>query len=113
LLIEKYSEFSKECATRLLKLVVIVDSLVEDYNAEDQESEKCKLAHRIVSNIMSTYYPEIDIKKADKDSMLKNVQQRAGIIVNMFRDKLSQSINYSESNLVEMAEKEAEEEPKN
>jgi hypothetical protein len=86
----------------------IVDSLVEDYNAEDQESEKCKLAHRIVSNIMSTYYPEIDIKKADKDSMLKNVQQRAGIIINMFRGPLAQSISYAEGNLTDIIVSEEE-----
>ena len=62
---------------------------------------------------MKTYYPNVDRTKVDEMSMLAAVQQRAGIIINMFRDKLSQSINYSESNLVEMAEKEAEEEPKN
>ena len=89
-----------------------VDTLIEDYKS-DEKSEKYAMAHRIVDDVMKTYYPDVDRTKVDEETMLKNAQQRAGIIVNMFRDKLSQSINYSESNLVEMAEKEAEEEPKN
>jgi hypothetical protein len=89
-----------------------VDTLVEDYKS-DEKSEKYAMAHRIVDDVMKTYYPDVDRTKVDEETMLKNAQQRAGIIVNMFRDKLSQSINYSESNLVEMAEKKAEEEPKN
>lgn len=91
-----------------------VDTLVEDYSG-DEKSEKYALAHRIVDDIMKTYYPETDRTKVNEEVMLKNVQQRAGIIVNMFRDSLSQSINYSESNLVEMVEKTeaSTEEPKN
>jgi hypothetical protein len=91
-----------------------VDTLIEDYKS-DEKSEKYAMAHRIVDDIMKTYYPEIDRTKVDEEVMLKNAQQRAGIIVNMFRDSLSQSINYSESNLVEMVEKEEApaEEPKN
>lgn len=91
-----------------------VDTLIEDYHG-DEKSEKFALAHRIVDDIMKTYYPTIDRTKVDEDVMLKNVQQRAGIIVNMFRDPLSQSISYAESNLVEMGEKAdaPAEEPKN
>ena len=91
-----------------------VDTLIEDYHS-DEKSEKFALAHRIVDDVMKTYYPTVDRTKVDEDVMLKNVQQHAGIIVNMFRDPLSQSINYAESNIVEMVEK-AEapaEEPKN
>jgi hypothetical protein len=87
-----------------------VDSLIEDYKS-DEKSEKYATSHRIVDDIMKTYYPDADRNKLDEDVMLKNVQQRAGIVINMFRDSLSRSINYSESNLVEMAEK--KEEPKN
>ena len=87
-----------------------VDSLIEDYKS-DEKSEKYALAHRIVDDVMKTYYPEVDRNKVDEDVMLKNVQQRAGIIVNMFRDPLSQSIDYVESNLVEMVDKKTEETP--
>ena len=100
----------------------VVDTLIEDYKSEEG-SEKYKLAHRIVDNIMKTYYPNTDIKNVDVDVMLKNVQQYAGIIINMFCDPLAQSIAYKESNLTDMVEVEApkeketeekpEEEPKN
>jgi len=90
----------------------VVDNLIDDYNAENTESEHYKLAHRIVKNILDTYYPNTDIKKLEKETMLKNVQQRAGIIINMFRDPLNQSISYKESNLTEMVEIEAPAEEK-
>ena len=88
----------------------VVEHLIDDYKAENTESVKYKLAHRIVKNIMDTYYPGMDIKKLDEDVMLKNVQQRAGIIINMFRDPLTQSIAYKESNLTDMVEVETKEE---
>lgn len=87
-----------------------VDSLIEDYKG-DEKSKKYALAHRIVDDVMKTYYPKVDRNKVDEDVMLKNVQQRAGIIVNMFRDPLSRSIDYVESNLVEMIDKKTEEAP--
>lgn len=89
----------------------IVDTLVENYKKEEG-SEGYALAHRIVDNIMKTYYPDMDIKTLDEDVMLNNIQQRAGIIINMFRDPLSQSIAYNESNLTDMVEKEAPKEEK-
>jgi hypothetical protein len=88
----------------------MIDKLIDNYKLEDTESEEYKLAHRVVSEIMRTYYADLKIDELDQDVMLKNVQQRAGIIVNLFRDPLSRSINYSETNLVEMVKKAAEEE---
>lgn len=91
----------------------IVDKLAELYNSEDKESEEYKLARRMVEDVMKTYYKGVDREKLDQDIMLKNVQQRAGVILNMFRDPLSKSISYSESNITDMVEKPAEKEPKN
>lgn len=87
-----------------------VDSLIEDYKS-DENGEKYAMAHRIVDDIMKTYYPDVDRNKVDEEVMLKNTQQYAGIVINMFRDSLSRSINYSTNNLVEMVEK--KEDPKN
>ena len=63
---------------------------------------------------MKTYYPKFmeeplkkDGKVIDEDVMLKNVQQRAGIVINMFRGSLSQSIAYKEANLIDMVTKDA------
>ena len=91
----------------------VVENLIEDYKSENVESIKYKLAHRIVKNIMDTYYPGVDMKTLDEDVMLKNAQQHAGIIINMFRDSLSQSIAYKEGNLIDMVIKDApKEDPK-
>jgi hypothetical protein len=90
-----------------------IDTLVEDYNGTDDTKAEYKRAHLIVDNVVKTYYKDVDQTKVDKDAFLKNVQQRAGIIVNMFRDPLSQSIAYNEGNIVELTEKPAEEESKN
>lgn len=87
----------------------VVDNLVEDYNCENEENENRKLARRMVDDVMKTYYKGVDREKLDQDIMLKNVQQRAGVILNMFRDPLSRSISYSESNITDMVEKPAEE----
>ena len=86
----------------------IVDHLAEYYNLEDTESENYKLARRMVNDVMKTYYKDCDRDKLDEAVMLNNVQQRAGIILNMFRDPLSRSIDYNESNIIEMVEKPAE-----
>lgn len=111
----RYNKTQIEEMNRIIAMVTNpelsdVDSLIEDYKS-DEKSEKYAIAHRIVDDIMKTYYPDADRNKLDEEVMLKNVQQRAGIVINMFRDSLSRSINYSESNLVEMVEK--KEEPKN
>lgn len=78
-----------------------IDSLIEDFDKEEG-SDEYKNAHMIVDTIMKTYYKDIDVTKANKESMLKNVQQRAGIIINMFRGPLSQSIAYAEGNLTDI-----------
>ena len=88
----------------------IVDGLVENYNG-DEKSEVYKLSRRVVGNIMKTYYPTVDIKKADETSMLANVQQRAGVILNMFHSPLDQNQSYSEANVgeIELVKEEAAE----
>lgn len=89
----------------------IVDTVVDNYSAAE-DSKEYKLAHRVVDDIIKAYYPAYKDNyrsKLDEATMLKNVQQRAGIVVNMFRDPLSQSINYTAANLVDMVEKTEEE----
>lgn len=84
-----------------------VDNLIDNYNKKDDTDADYKRAHLIVDQIINTYYKGTDLTKVDMDSLLHNVQQRAGIIVNLFRDPLSQSIAYSESNITEIAQAEA------
>ena len=81
-----------------------VDNLIDNYNKKDDTDADYKRAHLIVDQIINTYYKGTDLTKVDMDLLLHNVQQYAGIIVNMFRDPLSRSISYEKSNLVDMVE---------
>ena len=82
----------------------VVDHLAENYNG-DENSESYKLARRIVGTIMKTYYPDVDIKKADEASMLYNCQQHAGVILNMFHSPVNQNQAYSTINIGDIAMK--------
>lgn len=84
----------------------LIDRLKEAYTSEDKDSEDYKLSHRIVRNVAETYYKDVDVEKADLESLLHNTRQRAGIINNLFRDSMSRSIGYDEGNLTEVKQKE-------
>lgn len=76
------------------------DNLLDNLNSEDMELKKAATA--TVSMILKSYYPTLDSTDAageQKDQLLHDIQQRAGVITNMFRDPLSQDIRYSETNL--------------
>jgi hypothetical protein len=65
---------------------------------------------------MRTYYEDVEIPELEMDTALLNVQQRVGIILNLFNDNLLKRTEYSEENLVELGkpeEKKEEEAPKN
>lgn len=76
------------------------DNLLENLKSED--SNISNAAKMTVSMILKSYYPTlsgIDDAGDNKDQLLADIQQRAGIITNLFRDPLSQDIRYSEANL--------------
>ena len=74
----------------------IVDGLIDAYNQNDIA------AKRIFKAIVDSYYHDIDVKTVKQDLLKKNVQQYAGVITNMFRDPLSQLLEYKEANIVEL-----------
>lgn len=83
-------------------------------NLESEDSAAKKAAQMTVSGILKSYYPDIesvDSVGEKKDELLHDIQQRAGIITNLFRDSLSQDIRYSEANLVYKPETAKAEEP--
>lgn len=84
-----------------------VDNLVEDYRSADVQSDEYRIAHRIVSNVKDLFYKKLDIAKVGMENFLKNCQQHAGIITNLFCDPLGKSKNYDPTNLVELKETEA------
>ena len=53
---------------------------------------------------------KLESSQADyEDKLMQNIQQRAGIITNLFRDPLSQDIRYSIANITEMSVEKTEE----
>ena len=76
------------------------DNLLDNLNSEDKDLRKA--ACLAESGILKSYYPSlesVDAAGEQKDQLMHDIQQRAGIITNLFRDPLSQDIRYSETNL--------------
>jgi hypothetical protein len=89
-----------------------VDSLIIDY--ADAKSSNNRAARLVFQKVFETYYSDVDLEKNDIATVKHNVQQRAGIIVNLFRDPTTPNLEYNEANLTEMVlvAKEGEEEKK-
>lgn len=87
------------------------DNLLENLKSDDINVKNA--AQMTVSMILKSYYPTIsnvDDAGDNKEQLLADIQQRAGIITNLFRDPLSQDVRYNEANLSYKAP-EAEEKP--
>jgi hypothetical protein len=92
----------------------IADEFISAYNKEDHKLHV--MATDLFDSIMRTYYEDVEIPELEMDTALLNVQQRVGIILNLFNDNLLKRTEYSEENLVELGkpeEKKEEEAPKN
>lgn len=105
-----------EYANDIINMIVnpnasVIDTLVEAYN--DDKHENHAVAVSIFDAILKTMYPNQDMSKYEASCVEMNVSQYAGIILNLFRDPISQLAEYSEGNLVELVEATGTEEPKN
>lgn len=74
----------------------IVETLLEKYGQHD------KTANNIFQMIVNTYYSKEGLTDVRIESLKKNVEQYAGVILNYFRDPLGQLLNYSLSNITEL-----------
>lgn len=80
-------------------------------NAEDPNH---MYALKVYKDIIYTYgYDNMDITELEHDSLLLNVQQHIGIILNMFNSEAGKQEEYDEKNLVSFEVKPAEGEGKN
>lgn len=77
-----------------------VDSLITDY--ADAKSSNNRAARLVFQKVFETYYSDVDLEKNDIATVKHNVQQRAGIIVNLFRDPTTPNLEYNEANLTKM-----------
>ena len=91
----------------------IATNLEADYTSEET-SQKYKIAHQVVDNIVDTYYKGTKPSDYTQESLLKMANMRIGSIINLFTDPLSQSIAYKEGTVPELvkAEVATEEETK-
>lgn len=93
----------------------IVDDFIAAYKNNDNANHI--YAVEIAKSVLDTYYRGIDIPELEFDSALLNIQQRAGIILNLFTSEIVKRDEYSEENLVaietSVEEKPGEEKPKN
>lgn len=92
----------------------IADNFIAAY--KDDKHANHKLAVALYNSVMSAYYPDADIPELEVDTALLNVQQRVGIIINLFNSELGKRDDYSEENLIAFStenKQPAEEESKN
>jgi hypothetical protein len=67
-------------------------------------------AAKVYKDIVYTYgYDKKNITELEHDSLLLNVQQHIGIILNLFNSEMGKQDAYDEKNLIEFEEKPAEE----
>jgi len=87
----------------------IADKFIAIYN--DNTDKEYLHAKSIYKEIINTYYDGLQISELEFDSLLLNVQQHVGIILNYFNDAIGQREDYNESNLIsfEPAEEKPEE----
>ena len=77
----------------------LADNFIAIY--KDKENADHRYAEKLYKSVMDTYYDGIDILEID--TALLNVQQRIGIVLNMFTSPLVKRDEYSESNLIALS----------
>lgn len=86
----------------------IVDNFIMAYNSKEDANHI--YAIEIAKSILDTYYRDIEIPELEFDSMLLNIQQHAGIILNLFSVSDMRRDEYAESNLIDFSKNTKEEE---
>jgi hypothetical protein len=77
-------------------------------NAEDPNH---MYAVKIYKDVVDTYYSDVQITELEADSLLLNVQQHVGIILNLFNSEIGRLDEYNEKNLIEFGEQPIEDKP--
>ena len=77
-------------------------------NAEDPNH---MYAVKIYKDVVDTYYNGVQITELEADSLLLNVQQHVGIILNLFNSEIGRLDEYDEKNLIEFGEQPVDEKP--
>ena len=80
----------------------LIAGLIDAYNADDNENHN--IAVSIVSAVLETMYPNVDMTKYEAGCVENNAKQYAGIIMNLFCDPASRISSYTYGNVVELTE---------
>ena len=93
--------------------------LADNFIAAMRDKEhKLHISAQLVANyVTDCYYKGLEVTELEYDSLLLNIQQHIGIIINMFSSTINYSDDYKVENLISFEpakeEKPGEEEPKN
>lgn len=78
----------------------LVDNFIAAYNNNDDKDHI--RARAIAKEIISTYYRDVEIPELEFDTLLLNIQQHAGIILNLFNSPVGRRDDYSPENLIDI-----------
>ena len=104
-----------EMYTNMLALVNepsfdLANGFIAAYN--NNEDPNHMYAVKVYKDVVYTYgYDQMEITELEHDSLLLNVQQHIGIILNMFNSEAGKQEEYNESNLVAFESKSVDEKP--
>lgn len=88
----------------------LADTFIAAYKNADDPNHM--YAVKVYKDVVYTYgYDQMEITELEHDSLLLNVQQHIGIILNLFNSETGKQEEYNESNLVAFESKPAEEKP--
>jgi len=102
-----------EMYTKMLALVTdpafdLADGFIAAYKNNDDPNHM--YAAKVYKDIVYTYgYDKKNITELEHDSLLLNIQQHIGIILNLFNSEMGKQDAYDEKNLIAFEEKPAEE----
>lgn len=89
----------------------LADGFIKAYKDENDPLHNDAVV--VYNSIVKTYYDGVEISELEHDTLLLNVQQHIGIILNYFTSDIVKREEYSEDNLVEFASETAEGDSKN
>ena len=97
---------SIEHFNKMLSLVTdpsfdIVDNFIMAYNSKEDANHI--YAIEIAKSIIDTYYRNVEVPELEFDSMLLNIQQHAGIILNLFSISDMRRSEYASENLIDFS----------
>lgn len=112
---EKNAKAIAECAKKIEDFQTIIgyvtnpsfdiaDNFLTAYNNKENEMHTTAIA--LFKSIISTYYEGVEIPELEFDTALLNVQQRVGIIMNLFTEDMLKRNDFSVENIVKLSTEE-------